>query len=241
MAGISPFGPQPVGEGCLELRFGPPLACKQGTLMKKFAIAVVLAASSFFSAHAAVISGLVNTGSFASGAQDTHYKLNGDSYGYVSYDNLWPVGPWIANSATSKWITPTANQGASLDPLDNGTYSWTLSFDLSGYNADTASFSARFAADNSAIVKLNGTTIGSANSFASFSSFAASTGFNSGLNTLEFVVTNDRQSSGNPTGLRVEFLQSTVAAVPEPETYAMLLAGLGLVGMIGRRRMQRRA
>ena len=28
----------------------------------------------------------------------------------------------------------------------------------------------------------------------------------------------------------------TVAAVPEPETFAMLLAGLGLVGFIGRRR-----
>jgi hypothetical protein len=27
-----------------------------------------------------------------------------------------------------------------------------------------------------------------------------------------------------------------VAAVPEPETYAMLLAGLGLVGAIARRR-----
>jgi len=29
-------------------------------------------------------------------------------------------------------------------------------------------------------------------------------------------------------------------AVPEPETYAMLLAGLGLVGFIGRRRMSKR-
>jgi hypothetical protein len=32
-----------------------------------------------------------------------------------------------------------------------------------------------------------------------------------------------------------------VAAVPEPETYAMLLAGLGLIGTISRRRMKRRA
>jgi len=28
----------------------------------------------------------------------------------------------------------------------------------------------------------------------------------------------------------------TVAAVPEPETYSMLLAGLGLLGFIARRR-----
>ena len=29
---------------------------------------------------------------------------------------------------------------------------------------------------------------------------------------------------------------TVVANVPEPETYAMLLAGLGLIGAIGRRR-----
>ena len=31
-------------------------------------------------------------------------------------------------------------------------------------------------------------------------------------------------------------LTSPVAAVPEPETYALLLAGLGLIGMAARRR-----
>lgn len=210
--------------------------------MKNIAIAAVLAASSFVSAHAASISGLVNTGSFASGAQDTHYVLNGNSYGYVSYDNAWPVNPWLANSAASKWITPTANQAASLDPLSNGTYSWTLSFNLTGFDASTASFAGKFAADNAAIVKLNGVAIGSSTGFDTYSSFAANSGFNAGLNTLEFVLTNYAQGSGNPAGLRVEFLQSNVvAAVPEPETYAMLLAGLGLIGTISRRRMKRRA
>lgn len=210
--------------------------------MKKIAIAAILAASSFLSAHAAAISGLVNTGSFASGVQDTNYRLNGNSYGYVSYDNAWPVNPWLANTSTSKWITPTANQAASLDPVQNGTYSWTLSFDLSGFDASTASFSGQFAADNQATVKLNGVTIGSASSFSQFSGFAANSGFNAGVNTLEFVLTNFAQGSGNPAGLRVEFLQSNVVtAVPEPETYAMLLAGLGLIGTISRRRLRHRA
>lgn len=31
---------------------------------------------------------------------------------------------------------------------------------------------------------------------------------------------------------------SAIAAVPEPETYAMMLAGLGLVGFAARRRRQ---
>lgn len=208
--------------------------------MKKTLLAAALLAASITSAHAASITGLVNTGTFASGAQDTNYKLNGTSFGYVSTDNLWPVGTWLANSATSKWITPLANQAASFDPSSNGTYSWKLNFDLSGFNAATASFSGKFAADNRAIVKLNGVQIGSAAGFGSFYNFSANSGFNSGANTLEFVVTNLAQNGGNPTGLRVEFLQSQVAAVPEPETYAMFLAGLGLMGGIARRRAARR-
>jgi hypothetical protein len=32
---------------------------------------------------------------------------------------------------------------------------------------------------------------------------------------------------------------ATVTAVPEPETYAMLLAGLGLMGVVARRRQQK--
>jgi hypothetical protein len=209
--------------------------------MKKFAMAAILATSSFLSAHAASITGLVNTGSFASGAQDTNYSLNGTGFGYVTKDNIWPLGAWIANTATSKWITPSANQAASFDPYANGTYTWSLTFDLTGFDAATASFSGKFAADNSAVVKLNGNQIGSANSYSSYSHFGAATGFTSGLNTLDFVVTNVAQNGGNPTGLRVEFTASNVTPVPEPETYAMLLAGLGLMGVISRRRAKRNA
>jgi hypothetical protein len=48
----------------------------------------------------------------------------------------------------------------------------------------------------------------------------------------------------NGTGLltgRGTVTQFNVAAIPEPETYAMLLAGLGLMGVIGRRRKQKAA
>jgi hypothetical protein len=206
--------------------------------MKKYVYAAVLAISSMVSAHADTITGLVNTGTGASGTADTNYVLNGNTTGYVTQNNVWPIGPWLANSATSKWITPTQNQAQSFDATANGTYIWTLSFDLSGYNPATASFSGRFAADNSATVSLNGTQIGTSAGFGSFSSFAASSGFVSGLNTLSFVVTNLKQNGGNPTGLRAEFLASSVTAVPEPETYAMLLAGLALMGAVARRRKQ---
>lgn len=53
--------------------------------------------------------------------------------------------------------------------------------------------------------------------------------------SLSIVGTKSNSSVGNYTG------SVTIAAVPEPETYAMLLAGLGLMGGIARRRKQAQA
>ncbi|MET0322458.1 MAG: PEP-CTERM sorting domain-containing protein, partial [Duganella sp.] len=202
------------------------------------AAAVLLAALS--TANAATIGGLANTGVGVGGAKDANYTLTavsdpwiGTTTPVITLDNTWPVNPWMANSATSKWITPTASQGQSFDAWNAGTYTYSLSFDLTGYNASTASFSGRVAADNTVKVVLNNVEIGTGNGFTDWSSFTTSTtgssAFVSGTNQLDFVVTNWAQNGGNPTGLRVEFDASSVAAVPEPETYGMLLAGLALV------------
>lgn len=47
------------------------------------------------------------------------------------------------------------------------------------------------------------------------------------------------QTTGSLGGAYGGVLQTVVAAVPEPETYAMLLAGLGAMGLVSRRRRQR--
>ena len=63
-----------------------------------------------------------------------------------------------------------------------------------------------------------------------------------GLQTFSFNLANLSQVSWTPTTTYGPFLQLdniNVAAVPEPETYAMLLAGLGLMGGIARRRKQK--
>ena len=54
------------------------------------------------------------------------------------------------------------------------------------------------------------------------------------VNTLTFKNTNN---NGITDGYDIAF--HAIAAVPEPETYAMLLAGLGLMGTIARRRRQK--
>lgn len=209
------------------------------------AITITVASLISVPASAASITGLVNTGaSFTAGQTDTNYSfasLGGTAtgtggYGVVAPDTGFPIGPWIANTSASKWLAPTSNAAQSYDPVVDGNYKWTLSFDLTGYIPNTASFAGRWAADNGGTVKLNGNLLGSSSGFTTFSSFSANSGFVGGINTLDFYVTNYARDGGNPTGLRVEFLQSSVTPVPEPETYALLLAGLGLMGTIARRR-----
>ena len=195
-------------------------------------------------ALAVPISGLVNTGAgVADHAQDTNYALavtNGSTvagtHGYAADQVDFPDGgPWISGgSSASKWLTPFQNEGQSLDPVKNGVYVWTLVFDLSGYDTSVGFIQGRWAADNFGSVWLNGEQIGVSAGYDNWSSFYASNLlFNSGVNTLQFIVTNLAQASGNPTGVRVEFLASEV---PEPGSIALMLGGLGLLAGFSRRR-----
>ena len=213
--------------------------------MKKIVSALALSALAFGSAYAAAIPGLVNTGAGAPGTIDQNYSLTviaGDTYSdgaYVSEDSQ-VRGEWLPNNGTSKWITPTNYASGSLDPYSTGQYIYSLAFTLTAEQAAGASFHARYAADNEVSVYLNGQFISSGASFGAWTDFGANSGFQAGVNGLQFLVANYAQESGNPTGLRVEFLESSApGVVPEPETYAMLLGGLALLGAVARR--ERRA
>jgi hypothetical protein len=213
-------------------------------ILRNVVLACVFNLSLTAGVQASSIAGLYNTGfGFSADTQDTHYALSvtgGDtnglgSNGYVTEDNVWPVssgGPWLANTATSQWLTPTDNQAESFDPSVNGVYDWTLTFDLTGYDPTTASLSGQFATDNTGVVYLNDNAIGTASGFTSWATFSAVAGqyFHTGINTLTFVVTNLARNGGNPTGLRVEFLSSSIAAVPLPA--ALWLFGSALVGFV---------
>lgn len=60
-----------------------------------------------------------------------------------------------------------------------------------------------------------------------------------GISSLNFDTLGITKGQGKPgPGLSHFGLYTSTAAVPEPETYALMLAGLGLIGFTARRRMQ---
>jgi hypothetical protein len=195
-------------------------------------------------AHAAV--GLYNTGVddansvLALGVADTHYTLSTGASVFSTNDAEGYIGYWLAQNTTSRWITPLlgGSNTASAASL-GGSYGYQTTFDLTGIDFSTAVIKGKVTADNGITdILINGISTGfvygsaGAGTYNSFAEFTISNGFHSGLNTLTFNVIN----GSGPTGLRTEFSGSTfTAAVPEPDTYAMLMVGLGLLGAVTRR------
>jgi hypothetical protein len=208
------------------------------------------------------IAGLYNTGvdsnyvSTSGGPLiDQHWTLASDNGNNVlvpgtawnsGVNGNFPLGPWIAEDATSRWVGPTRSQGESTDPLNDGFYEYSLTFNLTAAEASGASFAGRYAADNAiSWIRLNSTLLASTNNpnglggFTFWTGFGASTpAFQAGANTLAFRVINYDQNGGNPSGLRVEFTDATVGVVPEPGTWALMIGGFGMTGAMLRRRRQ---
>ena len=205
----------------------------------RFVVAIASLGLAAVPASSATITSLYNTGTNASNVAttgngvDLHWGL-ADGTAYTGGVNgNFPIGPWLAETSTSRWLTPTPSAGDYVDATD---YTYSTTFSLSGFNAATASISGLFAGDDQvSSIRLNGVTFSAgAVGFSSFTSFATSTGFVAGANTLTFVTHND----GGPAGLRVEVggTADATGAVPEPSMWGLMVVGFGLVGSAARRR-----
>ena len=143
----------------------------------------------------------------------------------------------VADSGASAWITPSTDTNG----VWNGTYTYTTTFDLTGIDLTTALIAGRISTDD----QLTGITInGNAaaipaalTSYSYWTNFSVTSGFVAGINTLSFSVLNN---GGGPTGLRVEYTGNNfAAAVPEPTSYALALAGVATAFLVLRRRGSR--
>ncbi|WP_295618424.1 PEP-CTERM sorting domain-containing protein [Chamaesiphon sp. GL140_3_metabinner_50] len=215
---------------------------------------IALSFGSVGQAQAATISTLFSTGFNSAGTlgagNDANYTLTGSSFGAApraiaigtfpaTVYNSVPAGQGDDNK--SAWIGPN-NDG--LQDIA-GTYTYSTSFNLSGLVASTASIQGKWNTDNSGLkLILNGVDVAATNSGfgTGFSTFSLTSGFNSGNNTLAFVVNNAPNGDPiNPTALRVEFtsatadLQPTGTEVPEPSDLAGTAFAFGSVVLLKRK------
>ncbi|MDZ7919075.1 FxDxF family PEP-CTERM protein [Rhodoferax sp.] len=136
------------------------------------------------------------------------------------------LGSLGANAAQT---TPVFVQGSFSDVLlgniilggssnVGGTASYVTSYNLFGTD-----FTLPAVTFSSVSLYLNGLSVGTASSNAfTFSNLGAGT--------------YSLKASGSVNGFNYIAAQYQVTPVPEPETFAMLLAGLGVMGAIARRR-----
>jgi hypothetical protein len=145
---------------------------------------------------------------------------------HIDVSTLYPIATeeWMANSATSTWISAQADQSAFPNDVGQGNYAFRTTFDLNGFDPASAQISGQWAVDDLGLdILINGASTGfTHNHTLTFGSFSITAGFVAGLNTLDFLVRNEPFGGDiNPMGLRVE-LSGTADPVPVPETLTLL-------------------
>jgi hypothetical protein len=164
---------------------------------------------------------------------------------FVTLTGQYPFPAWLPDTSSAQWIGPAS--GGNEDTIDApGLYQYRETFDLTGFDLNTVVLSGSFATDNSGYIQLNGVTVGpTSSSSSSLTVFSLTTGFNQGINTLDFFVTNGPTGGPqNPTGLFVELtgtgahvgeapLQITTASLPNASSGAPYSTTLGATGGSG--------
>ncbi len=161
------------------------------------------------------------------GVADPHYNiLETTSSGIVMNQANIPSS-WFPNNSNSRWIweTPTGQP-------TNVTRTFRTTFDLTGFDPNTASISGEWAVDNRGLdILINGISTGQTSSgFLNLDSFSINDGFVSGLNTLDFIAFD----FGVISGFRVDSISGTAElitetdpeSVPEPSSLFGLVVGL---------------
>ena len=163
----------------------------------------------------------------ADGLNDPHYFIVTNADGapisaIVENSTAFPIvaGPWLANTASSKWIGPRLDSAGSAGLVsNNGVYTYRTTFDLTDHDPSTVFIQGRWSTDNLGVgIRVNGVELGVNNTaqFVAWTTFSIGTNqvtFNPGINTIDFDVQNQDNTAGY-TGLRVEFTSSNARTLP---------------------------
>ncbi|CAN5849507.1 hypothetical protein BH11PSE8_BH11PSE8_40410 [soil metagenome] len=176
-----------------------------------------------------------------------------DIFSAVEYGSNWvlPTQPGPADRGANLFVGGSgvayaaASQEASLasfaSAISTGKVGYTLSGWLGGWLAqeDSAQLTARFFDASSNVIA--STTLGPgtpASRNGETGLFAMSTGgyVPTGAASVQFVLEMNRLDGGDNDGYADNLAFTLTSAVPEPESHALMLAGLGALGFVTRRR-----
>lgn len=229
------------------------------------AVAIILVAAFPVVAAPIPISDLFSTGVDASGnliatgASDPHWSvvgsptISGTANFYNGPAKAYRIDQWTPTNQTSpinsQWVSVPNGKEALAPFSPSGQYvsAAVVEFATPNYTYETtfnlpvdflsAELSGKWVCDNfGPSMYLNGVSKPFGDVVEGFQEFSISSGFHAGLNTLQFVVLNQRQDSEdfNPTGLQVQV--SGTYAVPEPSSAVLALLGVGLAAASACRR-----
>lgn len=184
-------------------------------VIKKVAIAASLALGLQLSAQAATALGELDAPSTAT---FTTVTANGTFLELYNFTVSSPV-----NGGFSADTVSFLTYGAKVDSLSLYEGTFATAGDLSGHSVISAS----------TVTTVNGSSDAIITTLASSAALSPTT-------TYTLAIGGSSIDSAGFTGIVAIHAIPVLPPVPEPETYAMLLAGLGMMGFIARRRQKNR-
>ena len=167
-----------------------------------------------------------------------YYATAGDASSFTQFASFDSVNPtqWWEESATQAPWTLLWDTGGHPDGATNhwAVRRWTSA--ASGNLNMGIQYMAGH--DNATLVHVivDGTELFAGASTSALQSWSTATQVNVGSH-VDFAIDANGSDGGDTTRFTAQGL--VVSAVPEPESYAMLLAGLGVVGAISRRKSRK--
>ena len=142
---------------------------------------------------------------------------NSWSYGYTVYNNLWSS----TGSITSFYLPYFSDAGVTALTSPTG---WTATIETSN---NVFGLAGAGAIQWSADLPANGIAL-----YSSLSGFGFNASYAPAYGPFMASLSTGGNFLGDPS---IPGSPNTIAAIPEPESYAMLLAGLGLIGFVARK------